>query len=101
VCVCVCVCVHGCMCAMCVFVLCVEMGIHTVNNERLVKLKFGEFGKSQAIRQTKIIQTLHYVIIIINSQCHSPNLLRTEFAELSTKLLSFTVNILHTYTSML
>jgi len=49
--------------------------------------KFGEFGKSQAFCQTKIIYTLHYVIIIINS-CHSPdiplpNLLRTEFAKLS------------------
>jgi len=50
--------------------------------------KFGEFGESQVIRQTKIIQTLHYVIIIINlqhhlSNFHSPNLLRTEFAKLS------------------
>jgi len=50
--------------------------------------KFSEFGKSQAIHQTKIIQTLHYIIIIINSQCCSPNLplpnlLRTEFAKLS------------------
>jgi len=60
----------------------------TVNDESLVGLKFGKFGESQAIHQTKIIQTLCYVIIIINSQCHSPNfpspnLLRTEFTKLS------------------
>jgi len=54
--------------------------------------KFGKFGKSQAIHQTKIIQTLHYIIIIINLQfnfqCRSPNfplpnLLRITFAKLS------------------
>jgi len=49
--------------------------------------KFVEFGESQVIRQTKISQTLHYVIIIINSQHHLPNfplsnLLKTEFAKL-------------------
>jgi len=60
----------------------------TVNDESLVGLKFGEFGESRVIRQTKIIQTFRYVIIIINSQHHSPNfpllnLLRTEFAKLS------------------
>jgi len=48
----------------------------------------GKFGKSWAIRQTKIIQTLHYVVITINSQRHSPNfpspnLLRNEFAKFS------------------
>jgi len=61
---------------------------NTVNDESLEGLKFDEFGESQVIRQTKVIQTLHYIIIIINSQCHSPNfpspnLLRTEFTKLS------------------
>jgi len=46
--------------------------------------------------QTKIIQTLHY-IIIINSQHHlpnflSPNLLRTEFAKLSCYTVSCSPN---------
>jgi len=54
------------------------------------------------IRQTKIIQTLHYVIIIINSQRHLPNLplpnlLRTEFAKLSSRqtFLPYSSNNLH------
>jgi len=47
-----------------------------------------KFGESRVICQTKIIQTLYYVTIIINSQRHLPNfplpsLLRTEFAKLS------------------
>jgi len=73
----------------------------SISLKNLAGKKFGEFGESLAIGQTKIIQTLHYVIIIINSQHHLPNfpslnLLRTEFTKLSSyQTFSYTVYIKH------